>query len=108
MSSRFLTNGCRSGRVARRTWCGAVPLGRFQLSEALQLLGAVLILVPFAWTQLGSMRPDSVAYLFLNLIGSSLLAAVALQGSQWGFLLLEGIWALFSARGLITRHQPRA
>ncbi|HVV57323.1 MAG TPA: hypothetical protein VHC45_03095, partial [Gaiellaceae bacterium] len=40
-------------------------------------------------------------YLTLNFAGSFLLAAIALIQSQWGFLLLEGAWALVSAWALL-------
>jgi hypothetical protein len=73
------------------------------VSDALQILGAIAILVPFAWSQLGSLRTTSVAYLVLNLAGSALLAALALLDAQWGFLLLEGSWAVVAAWGLARR-----
>ena len=71
------------------------------MAIALQLVGALLILAPFAWQQLGSLRPDSTPYLWLNLLGSGLLAALALIGEQWGFVLLEGCWAMLTLRSLI-------
>ncbi len=72
------------------------------MSQALQLLGAGLILVPFAWAQLGDLDTGSKPYLALNLAGSALLAALALSSRQWGFLLLEGSWALVSLRSLLA------
>jgi hypothetical protein len=48
------------------------------------------------------MRPDSRLYLALNLVGSAILAVLALAASQWGFVLLEGVWAVVSAWGLAT------
>ena len=69
--------------------------------DVLQVLGAVAIVVPFAWSQLGSLRTDSSAYLSLNLVGSSVLAGLALHDQQWGFLLLEGVWAAVAAFGVL-------
>jgi hypothetical protein len=74
------------------------------MSTVLQLAGAIAILVPFAWAQLGSLRVDSTAYLVPNLAGSLVLAAIAAQGSNWGFLLLETTWAAVSAWGLVRRR----
>ncbi len=71
------------------------------MAQALQIVGALAILAAFALNQLGRLRPDALAYLWLNLLGSALLAGLALAGSQWGFLLLEGCWALISAWSLL-------
>ncbi len=67
----------------------------------IQIGGSLLILVPFVLAQLGRLTPASVAYLVLNLGGSLVLAVDAALGRQWGFLLLEGVWALVSALALI-------
>jgi uncharacterized membrane protein len=37
----------------------------------------------------------------LNLIGSTVLSVQAAQGRQWGFLLLEGVWAGVSLVALL-------
>ncbi|MGI9090597.1 MAG: hypothetical protein ACR2GG_05770 [Gemmatimonadaceae bacterium] len=42
------------------------------------------------------MRHDSAVYNALNAVGSALLAWVAVHDQRWGFILLEGIWALVS------------
>ena len=70
------------------------------MDQAIQILGALLILTAFAAVQLERMRPDSRLYLTLNLLGSAILAVLALAASQWGFVLLEGVWAIFSVWGL--------
>jgi hypothetical protein len=66
----------------------------------IQVVGALLILAGFAAVQFERMRPDSRLYLTLNLVGSAILAVLAYVETQWGFLLLEGVWAIVSAWGL--------
>lgn len=71
--------------------------------QLLQLVGALLVLAGFTLAQLGRMDPQSIPYLVVNLVGSAILAALALHEHQWGFLLLEGVWALVSLAGLVGR-----
>lgn len=71
------------------------------LEQLVQLVGALLVLVGFALAQLGRLDQHSAAYLIVNLVGSAILAVDALISGQLGFLLLEGIWALVSAWGLM-------
>ncbi|HEX4466880.1 MAG TPA: hypothetical protein VH025_06810 [Solirubrobacteraceae bacterium] len=78
------------------------------MNQLLQIVGAVLILVPFGYQQLGSLEPDSPTYLWPNVLGSGVLAGVALSGSNWGFLMLEGCWALVSVRGLLSAYRQTA
>ncbi len=70
------------------------------MDQLIQIVGALLILAAFAAVQFDRMRPDSRLYLALNLIGSIVLAVLAWVETQWGFLLLEGVWAIVSAWGL--------
>jgi hypothetical protein len=71
------------------------------MSELLQIVGAILILVAFAASQRGVLAPHDRSYLVLNLVGSVLLTWVALDEEDWGFLLLEFVWALVSAWSLV-------
>ncbi|HEV2870869.1 MAG TPA: hypothetical protein VG409_05550 [Actinomycetota bacterium] len=67
---------------------------------ALELVGAVLILAGFTLAQLRLLDQHSLVYLVLNLVGSFVLAVIALVDQRWGFLLLEGVWAIVSAISL--------
>lgn len=71
------------------------------MDQLIQIVGALLILAAFAAVQFDRMRPDSRLYLALNLAGSAILAILAVAASQWGFVLLEGVWAIVSAWGLL-------
>lgn len=68
--------------------------------QAISIAGAILILLPFTATQFGKLDTDSLAYLMMNLVGSAALTTVAVIERQYGFILLEGTWALVSAAGL--------
>ena len=73
--------------------------------QLVQILGAVLILAGFVAGQLGVLRVDSRPYLWLNLAGSVILTIDAWRGHQWGFVLLEGVWAIVSAWSLVARRR---
>jgi hypothetical protein len=52
------------------------------VSQAVQLAGSLLILVPFVLAQLGRVAPSSPRHITLNLIGSTVLAVDAAHGRQ--------------------------
>lgn len=74
--------------------------------HAVQVAGSLLILIPFALVQLDRLTTRSRSYLILNLVGSTVLAIDAAFGAQWGFLLLEGVWAIVSLVGLVRSRGP--
>jgi len=71
------------------------------MEQVVSMVGAVLILVAYAGQQYGLIERTHATYSWLNLIGSAVLAVVAFRGSQWGFVLLEGVWAVVSVPPLI-------
>jgi hypothetical protein len=71
------------------------------MDQAIQIVGALLILAAFAAAQFDWLSPHSRLYLVLNLVGSVVLTWLAWQEEQWGFLLLEGVWAIVSGWGLV-------
>lgn len=77
--------------------------------QAIQVAGSLFILAPFVLVQMGRLSPASRRYSTLNLIGSSVLAVDAAHGRQWGFLLLEAVWAVVSLLALVkTLRSDRA
>ena len=74
------------------------------MEQVIQVVGALLILTAFALAQFHVVTTTNTYYLILNLVGSAILAYLALVDRQWGFVLLETVWALVSAWGLF-RHR---
>ena len=68
--------------------------------QLISVAGALLILLPFAGSQLGRLSPHSLAYQVMNLVGAAALTMVAVIEVQYGFILLEGTWTIMSAIGL--------
>jgi hypothetical protein len=73
------------------------------MDQVFQVVGACLVLAAFVAAQIGLLDQRSYPYLLLNASGSAILAALAYADRQWGFLLLEGVWALVSLAGVIGR-----
>ncbi len=71
------------------------------MDQYFQIAGALLVLLGFVLGQFGKIDTSSKTYLLINLVGSALLAANAVSGRQWGFLLLNGTWALISLVNLV-------
>jgi hypothetical protein len=70
------------------------------MGALVQIVGALLILAAFGLGQAGLLSQAALSYVVLNLVGASILAADAYFEQQWGFLLLEGVWALIAAWSL--------
>jgi hypothetical protein len=77
------------------------------MSEALQWAAAIVVLVAFGLSQWGLWSVISYRYLVCNLLGGAGLSAAAVLSSQWGFVVLEGVWALVAARSIAARLSGR-
>lgn len=77
------------------------------MGHFVQVGSALLVLAAFALAQARVLTPQARVYLILNAVGASVLAVDAYVGRQWGFLLLEGVWALIAAWALASRGRWR-
>ena len=75
--------------------------------DVVEIVGAVTILVAFAAAQAGKLQQRTITYQLLNLFGSGVLATIAAVQLSWGFLLLEGSWAVISLLGLLNLHRHK-
>ena len=68
--------------------------------QVVGVIGALLILFPFTASQLGRLGTQTWTYQLANLVGATALTLVAVVERQYGFILLEGVWAAMSLVGL--------
>ena len=66
------------------------------LYQLISLVGAAMILAAYVAYQRGRMGREDRLYNLLNFVGSGLLTWIAAVDRRWGFIILEGSWALLS------------
>lgn len=71
--------------------------------DAVQIAGALAVLACYLLAQFDRIDPAAYRYLVPNLLGSAAMAATAAIAAEWGFVFLEGTWALVSIGGLVRR-----
>jgi hypothetical protein len=68
--------------------------------QLISIVGAVVILSAYGAQQMKKLHAESVAYQLMNFIGGTCLCIAAVAAQQYGFIILEGTWAVLSAWGL--------
>lgn len=69
--------------------------------QVISVIGAMMILAAYGLSQLGRWSRQEPSYNWMNLIGSVLLFVIAVGERQYGFMLLEGTWAVLSGYTLL-------
>ncbi len=77
------------------------------LNQLIAGLGAALVLAGYFALQRRWLASEDRLYNALNFFGAALLTWVAVADRRWGFIVLEGAWALLSLPGMIRRATPR-
>ena len=70
--------------------------------QVVSVVGALAILLAYAANQFGFTDTSNLQYQLANLVGSGILTVVAVIEVQFGFILLEGTWALVSLWGTVA------
>lgn len=73
----------------------------------LEYVGAVGVLAAFALAQTGRWPTGAYRYQALNTVSGGALAVAGIVSRQWGFVALNGAWAVIGAHGLATHRRQR-
>lgn len=69
------------------------------------IVGMLCILAGFHLIQTHKLTADSLLYDVLNFVGSGLLVIYGIAGSSWPFVILNGVFALYSLYDIVKDLQ---
>lgn len=75
--------------------------------QTISIVGATIVLWAYLRQQQGRWGSHETRYLAFNFVGTFVLTIVAWHESQWGFVLVESIWATVSLRSLFGAWRRR-
>jgi hypothetical protein len=75
------------------------------LEQIMAVVGAVLILAAYAALQADRLEQKGRTFCLMNFFGSAMLTWVAIVDRRYGFILVEGAWALLSLVPLLPRRR---
>lgn len=71
-------------------------------------LGAAVILIGFLLNQRKILHEDDLAYDIINAVGGCLLILYAIDGRAWPFVILNGVWTLYSLIDIVADVRANA
>ena len=77
-----------------------------RISSLMAYLGMLFILAAFVFETRGRLDSRGAVYLWLMIVGSSLLAIRALHMQEWAFLVLEVVWCIAAVLALWRPLKP--
>jgi hypothetical protein len=77
------------------------------LEQLLEIAGALMILGAFAPAQFRGLDRHGYPFLLLNFVGAAILTVLAAVHQQWGFLLVQAVWAIVAAWGIAGAFRAR-
>jgi glucose uptake protein GlcU len=72
------------------------------LPLTLGIIGMALILLGFFMTQSHKWSQDDLKYDLTNFVGSALLVYYGIIGRAWPFVILNGVWGLYSLKDVFV------
>jgi hypothetical protein len=81
------------------------------MSFYIGILGAAILLLAFALSQLNKLKKYDITYDLMNVVGAIFLVIYAYFSNVWPFFVLNSVWAFFGLydlwQGMNKQHHKR-